>query len=90
MNKDIEKMETFELSRWYALMEAVDIIASECKDRDIDFDSLKMSPLGIEKYIESTCDKYAQKIEKEKAAKNASVLEIQKYLIKKVTEEVPV
>ena len=61
----IENMSVFEQARWYSLIEAVNIIADECESRGHNFDKMKVSPLDLEKYIESTCDIYARKIETE-------------------------
>jgi len=58
-------MDTFEQSRWYALMEAVNVIAGECEKRGKSFDELRISPLDVEKYIEGTCDIFARKINEE-------------------------
>ena len=68
-------MDRFEEARWLALMEAVNIIADECEDRGKSFDELKISPLDVEKYIESTCDIFARKIEEEdnKIAHNINI-----------------
>lgn len=63
----IEDMEMFEKARWYSLMEAVNIIGDECDERGIDFDTLKVSPLDLQKYIEKTCDIFARKLEEEEA-----------------------
>ncbi len=65
-DRKIEDMETFELARWYALMEAVNIIGDACDERGKDFNKMKISPLDLTKYIESTCDTFAKKIEIEK------------------------
>ena len=62
----IEDMSTFELARWYALMEAVNIIGEACDERGKDFNKMKISPLDLTKYIEITCDTFAKKIEIEK------------------------
>ncbi len=64
-DRKIEDMSTFELSRWYALMEAVNIIGEACDERGKNFNKMKISPLDVVKYIESTCDTYAKKIETE-------------------------
>lgn len=70
MKPTLDEMSVFEQSRWFALMEAVEIIASECEERNINFNKLKISPLSVEKYIEKTSDIFAQKIERENAKKN--------------------
>ena len=69
-DKKLEDMSVFEQSRWYALMEAVNIIADECEERGRDFDKIKISPLDVEKYIESTCDIFARKIIEEQEYHN--------------------
>lgn len=78
MTKTLEEMSVFEQSRWYALLEAVDIISQRCEERGVDFETLHLSPIGIEKYVESTCDIYAQKIQADNAMKHLpSILFIQ-------------
>ncbi|MDD4110039.1 MAG: hypothetical protein PHS54_00635 [Clostridia bacterium] len=61
-DRNLKDMSVFEQSRWYALMEAVNLIADECEERHINFNKIKISPLDIEKYIEGTCDIFARKI----------------------------
>ena len=65
--RKLEDMKTFEQARWYALIEAINIIGDECDERGKKFEDIKISPLDIEKYIEGTCDIFARKIEEEKA-----------------------
>lgn len=56
-------MTVFEESRWYALMDAIDVIACECEKRNKDFNKLKISPLDVEKYINATHNIYIKQIE---------------------------
>jgi hypothetical protein len=56
MIKNVEEMTLFELSRWCALMEGVNIIADKCDERGQDFNMLELEPLSLRKYVESTCD----------------------------------
>lgn len=63
--KDVRDMTTFELSRWSALYEAVNFIADECADRGENFQTIKLEPLYIRKYVESTCDNFARQIDAE-------------------------
>jgi hypothetical protein len=67
-----ENMSVFEQARWYALIEAVNVIGDECDKRGKSFNKMKISPLDLEKYIEGTCDIYARKIETENATEIAS------------------
>lgn len=61
----VEQMGLFEMSRWGALMEGVNLIADECDERGIDFDTLNLEPLNLRKYVEGTCDKIYKKLEEE-------------------------
>lgn len=65
MRRTVDQMTTFELSRWSALYDAVNFVADECQERGINFATLKLEPLYIRKYVESTCDTFAQQIETE-------------------------
>ena len=64
--KEFKDMTVFEQSRWYSLLDAVNLVSAECDRRGKNFDNIKISPLDVEKYIESTCDIYARKIEEER------------------------
>ncbi len=65
MTKNIDELTIYEQSRWYALLDAIDIIEDECVRLKRDFTKIKMSPIGIEKYINSTFEGYARRIEAE-------------------------
>lgn len=64
--REFKDMTVFEQSRWYSLLDAVNLVSAECDRRGKNFDNVKISPLDVEKYIESTCDIYARKIEEER------------------------
>jgi len=63
---NITTMPGFEMARWGALIEAVNIVGEECDDRNIDFETVNLEPLVLRKYVESTCDRICQKIEQER------------------------
>lgn len=65
MKTDLTKMTTFEVGRWMALIEAVNIVADECISRKVNFDRLRLEPLTIRKYIEGTCDIFCRKLEEQ-------------------------
>ena len=69
MKKTIDQMDNFEVSRWLALVEAVNIIDEECHSRKRNFDALRLEPLTIRKYIEGTCDIFCRKLNEEKERK---------------------
>jgi len=59
-------MTDFQVSRWYALYEAVNFIADECESRNIDFESIRLEPLHIKKYVEKTCDIFARRLQEQR------------------------
>lgn len=65
--RTINDMSTFEAARWMSLIEAVNVIADGCELNNKRFEDIKLEPLHIRKYIESTCDIKAREIEKEAA-----------------------
>jgi hypothetical protein len=75
--RSIEEMSLFELSRWCALMEGVNIIADKCDDKNINFDTVELEPLSLRKYVEGTCDNICKQLqnqhEKKKAQKMALI-----------------
>lgn len=62
---DIDKMSTFELSRWISLMEGVNIIADKAEDRGVPLRKINFKQPAMSKYVESTCDVIAKNIERE-------------------------
>jgi len=65
-NYNIDKMNSFTLSRWAALMEGVNVIADKALDRGISLEEIEFKQPAISKYVESTCDTIAKNIEREK------------------------
>lgn len=60
-NVDLEKMSLYELCRWSALEEAINIIGDKCEDRGVDFDTIQLNPLDIMQYVDSATDKIYEK-----------------------------
>lgn len=58
---DINKMSLYELCRWSALEEAVNIIGDKCDERKINFEAVELKPLEILKYIDMAADKIFEK-----------------------------
>ena len=53
----LEGMSLYELCRWAALKEAVDIIGDKCEEKKIDFDKFSdLKPLDILNYVDSITD----------------------------------
>jgi hypothetical protein len=59
---DITKMSMYELCRWSALEEAINVIGDKCDDRNIDFEKVELKPLDILKYIDIATDKIYEKV----------------------------
>jgi len=57
MSNDVYNgMSNFEISRWIALFEAVNIVADKADDRNVDFKRVSIKQPAIENYIDKTCD----------------------------------
>jgi hypothetical protein len=59
---DLNKMSLYELCRWTALEEAVNIIGDKAEDRGVPFESIDLKPLDLFKYVESATDKIYEKV----------------------------
>ena len=64
----LDNMSDFEIARWQALMDAVNIVAEKAADRKIKFSNLNIKPSAIEHYVEATCDIYCRRIIEEREA----------------------
>jgi hypothetical protein len=59
---NLEKMSVYELCRWSALEEAVNIIGDKCEERGIDFETIQLNPLDIMTYVDGQTDKIYEKV----------------------------
>lgn len=59
---NIEKMSLYELCRWSALEEAVNIIGDKCDERGVDFEKIQLNPLDIMTYVDGQTDKIYEKV----------------------------
>ena len=59
---DITSYSLYNLCRWAALEEAVNVIGEKCDERNINFDTVELKPLEILKYVDSATDKIYEKI----------------------------
>lgn len=62
----LDAMPSFEIARWQALMDAIDLVSEHCPQRNVEFNKIDIKPKAIEKYIESTCDIYCRNIERQR------------------------
>lgn len=64
MNKKdcFEGMNNFQISRWAALMEGVNIIMDMAEANNTNPDDIELKPIALKKYIDSTCDIICRKM----------------------------
>ena len=61
----IETLSNYELCRWAALKEAVDVIGEKCDEKNIDFDTFRnLKPLNILNYVDTMTDILFEKVTK--------------------------
>lgn len=64
----IENLSTYELCRWAALKEAIDIIGEKCDEKNIDFDKFNnLKPNDIFNYVDIMSDNYFNQMCEEEA-----------------------
>jgi len=59
---DIEAMPLYQLCRWSALEEAINLIGDKCEDRGVDFNRIQLNPLDIMVYVDKQTDKIYEKV----------------------------
>lgn len=52
----IDGMGLYELCRWAALKEAIDIVGDKCDERNIDFSTFDLRPLDLLHYVDHATD----------------------------------
>jgi hypothetical protein len=63
----LDNMSAYEICRWAALKEAVDIIGEKCDEKNIELTSDMLQPLELLSYVESVTDSlYNQVLQNEK------------------------
>jgi len=55
-NVNIDNYSLYQLCRWTALEEAVNIIGDKCEDRKMDFNVVELNPLDIRDYVDYATD----------------------------------
>jgi hypothetical protein len=59
---NIEEMSLYELCRWSALEEAINLIGDKCEERGVDFEKIQLNPLDIMTYVDGQTDKIYEKV----------------------------
>ena len=53
---NISTISDYEISRWMALQEAMELIGDKCDEKNIDFETVELKPLEILKYVDNASD----------------------------------
>ncbi len=59
---DIDSLPLYQLCRWAALKDAVDIVGDKCEERKMSFDDIDLQPLDILKYVDIATDQLYSKM----------------------------
>jgi len=53
---DIDSYSLYQLCRWTALEEAVNLIGDKCDEKNLDFEQVELNPLDIRDYLDIATD----------------------------------
>lgn len=59
---DINSLPLYQLCRWAALKDAVDIVGDKCEEKKMSFDDIDLQPLDILKYVDIATDQLYNKV----------------------------
>lgn len=59
---NINSIPLYQLCRWAALKDAVDIVGDKCEERKMSFDDIDLQPLDILKYVDIATDTLYNKV----------------------------
>lgn len=62
MNKTVNEISLYEVARWHALIDAVNVISEKCEDSKKDFEEIELKPLEILRYVDYVSDTIYNKI----------------------------
>ena len=60
--KTTHALSLYEASRWYALIDAINVVSEKCEDKKINFDSIELKPLELLKYVNNVSDTVYNKL----------------------------
>jgi hypothetical protein len=59
---DINSLSLYQLCRWAALKDAVDIVGDKCEEKKMSFDDIDLQPLDLLKYVDIATDQLYNKV----------------------------
>jgi len=72
--KRIEDMTNYEMSRWISLMQSIEGIDMLCEKKGIDFETMDIKTIPIQKYINSTARIHEHNLMKEAMTENKKII----------------
>lgn len=60
--KTIKDLSLYEVSRWYALIDAINIVSEKCDDRRVEFSDVELKPLELLRYVNVVSDTVYNKL----------------------------
>ena len=60
--KYLNSLNYYQLSRWLALFEGVNLIAEAADDKKLHFKTINIKPAALLKYVDGTCDKICERL----------------------------
>lgn len=70
-NVNVETMNNFQLSRWAALVEGINIISEKADDKRQKFERVNLKPLALKKYVDGVCDNICRVMNREDLVKES-------------------
>jgi hypothetical protein len=61
-SKTKHNLSLYEASRWYALIDAINVVGEKCDDRQVSFDTVELKPLELLKYVNTVSDTVYNKL----------------------------
>lgn len=61
-SKTKHNLSLYEASRWYALIDAINVVGEKCDDRQVSFDTIELKPLELLKYVNTVSDTVYNKL----------------------------
>ena len=58
----IKDLSLYEIARWYALIDAINIVSEKCDDRKVEFSTVELKPLELLRYVNVVSDTVYNKL----------------------------
>lgn len=62
IKKSVDEFTNYEIARWSALFDGVNLIAEVAEEKGIDFESIKIDQIALNKYVDEHADTVLEKM----------------------------